>query len=219
MTTKVKSSDLDTSAPFTFTGTVTAPTFSGALTGNASTSTKLQTARNINGTSFDGSANITITASASDVYAWAKAATKPDLFATIAATSLSVGTNLIYTLTSYVGATFDTWHSGSPYTYSGAAGQVYVRAYAAGYHPGGKAGYAYGYGGISHNGTQVVSAYTSGNTTVWSAYTSVSITAGSVFRGQHYTPSSSGGTMENHAGGAIYSATTSTGIAKLLFSY
>jgi hypothetical protein len=39
---------------------VTSTTFVGALTGNASTATKLQTARTINGTSFDGSANITI---------------------------------------------------------------------------------------------------------------------------------------------------------------
>ena len=36
-----------------------ANTFYGALSGNASTATKLQTARIINGTSFDGSANIT----------------------------------------------------------------------------------------------------------------------------------------------------------------
>jgi hypothetical protein len=40
-------------------GTVTAPTFSGALSGNATTATTLQTARTINGTSFNGSANIT----------------------------------------------------------------------------------------------------------------------------------------------------------------
>jgi len=44
----------------TFTGTATAPAFSGALTGNASTATILQTARTINGVSFNGSANITI---------------------------------------------------------------------------------------------------------------------------------------------------------------
>ncbi|AOC93730.1 hypothetical protein BB050_00576 [Flavobacterium anhuiense] len=44
----------------TFTGTVTAPIFSGALTGNAATATVLQTARTINGVSFNGSANITI---------------------------------------------------------------------------------------------------------------------------------------------------------------
>lgn len=36
--------------------------FSGELTGNASTATKLKTARTINGTSFDGSSNISITA-------------------------------------------------------------------------------------------------------------------------------------------------------------
>jgi hypothetical protein len=43
---------------------VTSTTFVGALTGNASTATALQTARTINGTSFDGSANITVTAAA-----------------------------------------------------------------------------------------------------------------------------------------------------------
>lgn len=39
---------------------VTATTFTGALTGNASTATKLATARTINGTSFDGTSSITI---------------------------------------------------------------------------------------------------------------------------------------------------------------
>lgn len=38
---------------------ISAPSFAGALTGNADTATKLKTARTINGTSFDGSANIT----------------------------------------------------------------------------------------------------------------------------------------------------------------
>ena len=42
------------------TNTLTAGTFSGALSGNASTATTLQTARTINGVSFDGSANINI---------------------------------------------------------------------------------------------------------------------------------------------------------------
>lgn len=41
---------------------VQANTFYGALSGNATTATTLQTARTINGTSFDGSANVTITA-------------------------------------------------------------------------------------------------------------------------------------------------------------
>lgn len=41
-------------------GTLTATAFSGALTGNASTATALQTARTINGVSFDGTSNITV---------------------------------------------------------------------------------------------------------------------------------------------------------------
>ena len=40
---------------------ISAPSFVGALTGNADSATKLKTARTINGTSFDGSANITTT--------------------------------------------------------------------------------------------------------------------------------------------------------------
>jgi len=43
-------------------GDVLATTFKGALTGNATTATTLQTARTINGVSFNGSANITVTA-------------------------------------------------------------------------------------------------------------------------------------------------------------
>lgn len=42
-----------------FKGTVTAPTFIGALSGNASTATTLATTRAINGTNFNGSAAIT----------------------------------------------------------------------------------------------------------------------------------------------------------------
>lgn len=45
-------------------GALTAVSFIGALTGNASTATALATARTINGTSFDGTANITVTAAA-----------------------------------------------------------------------------------------------------------------------------------------------------------
>jgi len=55
----------DSEATFTYnpsSNTLTAGTFSGALSGNATTATTLQTARTINGTSFNGSANITITA-------------------------------------------------------------------------------------------------------------------------------------------------------------
>ena len=49
---------LDVTGATTFDGSVTAGTFTGALAGNATTSTTLQTARNIGGVSFDGSANI-----------------------------------------------------------------------------------------------------------------------------------------------------------------
>lgn len=47
---------------FHVSGTVTATAFTGPLTGNASSATILQTARTINGQSFDGSADITVTA-------------------------------------------------------------------------------------------------------------------------------------------------------------
>ena len=46
------------------TGTATAASFVGPLTGNASTATTLATARNINGVAFNGSADITVTAAA-----------------------------------------------------------------------------------------------------------------------------------------------------------
>jgi hypothetical protein len=42
------------------TGTLSSTTFSGALSGNATTATTLQTARNIQGVSFNGSADITV---------------------------------------------------------------------------------------------------------------------------------------------------------------
>ena len=51
---------LDGSGNTSFPGTVTAPTFKGSLNGNASTATKLQTARKINDIPFDGSADKTI---------------------------------------------------------------------------------------------------------------------------------------------------------------
>ena len=54
----------DTTTTFAGLTSVTSTTFVGALTGNASTATALQTARTINGTSFDGTGNITVTAAA-----------------------------------------------------------------------------------------------------------------------------------------------------------
>ena len=50
----------DPSTKLDVNGTVTATGFAGDLTGNADTATALETARNINGTSFDGSADIVI---------------------------------------------------------------------------------------------------------------------------------------------------------------
>ncbi len=49
---------MDESGNSTFPGNVTAPKFIGALQGNATTATTLQTARTINGTSFNGSTDI-----------------------------------------------------------------------------------------------------------------------------------------------------------------
>ena len=59
----------DSEAAFTYnpsTNTLAVGTVSGALSGNATTATTLQTARTINGTSFNGSANITVTANTSN---------------------------------------------------------------------------------------------------------------------------------------------------------
>lgn len=59
-------------AQHVFSGGVTgtsfvADTFTGALSGNAATATKLANARNINGVSFDGSANITVPVAVTDI--------------------------------------------------------------------------------------------------------------------------------------------------------
>jgi hypothetical protein len=78
----------------TFTGSITGSGgFVGALTGNASTATAFQTPRTINGTSFDGTANITVTAAAGTL-------TGTTLAAGVTASSLtSVGTLANLTVT------------------------------------------------------------------------------------------------------------------------
>jgi hypothetical protein len=100
-TSAVTSSDITTSLGYTpvnkagdtMTGALTATGFTGPLTGNASTATTLQTARAINGVSFDGSAPITVTAAAGTL-------TGTTLNATVVASSLqSVGTLLNLTVT------------------------------------------------------------------------------------------------------------------------
>lgn len=79
-------------------------TIFGALTGNASTATKLATARNINGVAFDGTADITVTASAAagslTGNALAAGVTSSSLTSVGTLTSLNVsGTATVTTLT------------------------------------------------------------------------------------------------------------------------
>lgn len=59
---QIRATDTVSTGTYTFgrNGTLTASTFSGALSGNASTATVLQTARTIGGVSFNGSANINL---------------------------------------------------------------------------------------------------------------------------------------------------------------
>lgn len=83
------------------TDTLTTTTFSGALSGNASTATALQNARTIGGTSFDGTANIvpttiTVAAESGD-------ATCFPLFATATTGDLQPKTHASFTLDSTTG--------------------------------------------------------------------------------------------------------------------
>ena len=76
-----------------FAGTVTATSFTGALTGNAATATKLASGNTINGVTFDGSAAITVTAAAGTL-------TGTTLNSTVTGSSLtSVGTLANLTVT------------------------------------------------------------------------------------------------------------------------
>lgn len=63
-TTGVSTNTINTLVLRDASGNFAAGTITAALTGNASTATTLQTARTINGVSFNGSANITVTAAA-----------------------------------------------------------------------------------------------------------------------------------------------------------
>lgn len=79
-----------TAAAIAFSGAVTATTFTGALSGNASTAAALQTARTINGISFDGTANITVPAAAGTL-------TGATLASGVTASSLtSAGTSFVW---------------------------------------------------------------------------------------------------------------------------
>lgn len=73
-------------------GSIAGVTFTGDVSGNAGTATKLQTARTINGTSFDGTANITVTASANTLTGTALPALDGSALTSLNATNLASGT-------------------------------------------------------------------------------------------------------------------------------
>jgi Chaperone of endosialidase len=67
-------------------------TFVGSVTGNASTASALQTARNINNVSFDGTSDITITAASSTLLSNSNTWSGLNVFANSTSTLASVGT-------------------------------------------------------------------------------------------------------------------------------
>jgi hypothetical protein len=73
-------------------GAVTATTFTGALSGNASTATTLQTARTIGGVSFNGSANITPTTFGGATFSGDVAFDTNTLFVDVSANRVGIGT-------------------------------------------------------------------------------------------------------------------------------
>jgi hypothetical protein len=76
----------------TSTGVTVTGSFSGALSGNASTATKLATARTIGGVSFDGSANITPTTFAGATFSDDVAFDTNTLFVDVSANCVGIGT-------------------------------------------------------------------------------------------------------------------------------
>ena len=102
---------LDVTGAVTFDGSVTAGTFTGNLTGNAGTSTTLQTARNIGGVSFDGSANIDLpgvtTAGNQDTSGNAATATALETARTIAGQSFDGTGNITIAPTDLTGVNAD----------------------------------------------------------------------------------------------------------------
>ena len=114
-------------------GNFTAGTITAALSGNATTATTLQTARTINGTSFNGSANITVTAAAGTLTGatLASGVTASSLTSTGTLSSLTVSGNLtVDTNTLFVDATNNYVGIGTvtpvaPFDIRGASGQLF----------------------------------------------------------------------------------------------
>ena len=97
-----------TAAKLTVSGTVQASTFSGALSGNATTATKLQTARTIalggilsGSASFDGSGNVIINATANDTTTITKSLNVTTSWADTGITGSNLGTGT-YAVQMYV---------------------------------------------------------------------------------------------------------------------
>ena len=96
-------------------GTISASGFTGPLTGNATTATRIATARNINGVSFNGTADITVTADAGTL-------TGTTLNSTVTGSSLtSVGT---ITSGTWSGSTIAVAKGGTGVTSSTGSGSV-----------------------------------------------------------------------------------------------
>jgi hypothetical protein len=85
--------------------TVSQITAAGAFTGNAATATQLQTARTINGTSFNGTANITVPAAAGTLTGTALATGVTSSSLTSFGASIALGTPAGGTLTNCTGYT------------------------------------------------------------------------------------------------------------------
>ena len=102
---------LDVTGAATFDGSVTAGTFTGDLSGNSGTATTLETARNIGGVSFDGSANIDLpgvtTAGNQDTSGNAATATALETARTIAGQSFDGTGNITIAPTDLTGVTAD----------------------------------------------------------------------------------------------------------------
>jgi hypothetical protein len=96
------------------------PTLNQNTTGNASTATKLSTARNINGVAFDGSANITVTADASTLSGTVSIAKGGTGLTTVGTAGQVLSTTGSGTL---------TWTTSSGVPYSGATKAVNLGAY------------------------------------------------------------------------------------------
>lgn len=112
------------------TSTVTAPTFAGALSGNATTATKLQSARTIalggilsGSASFDGSGNVTINATANDITTITKSLSVTTSWADTGITGSNLGSGT-YAVQMYVNdgtntSQYQEFYSGIMSWYSG----------------------------------------------------------------------------------------------------